>query len=78
MKERGFWDEYMDAYETCIGATSTEWAPWYVIPADRKWVSRAMVAHVVTQAINQLDLKFPEVTKEKKGQIAAARKALAD
>jgi PPK2 family polyphosphate:nucleotide phosphotransferase len=78
LKERGFWDDYMDAYETCIGATSTEWAPWFVIPADRKWVSRAMVAHVVTTAINQLDLKYPEVTKEKKAQIAAARKSLAD
>jgi PPK2 family polyphosphate:nucleotide phosphotransferase len=73
MKERGYWDDYMNAYETCIAATSTDWAPWHVIPANHKWVSRAMVAHVVTQAIAKLDLKYPEVTKEKKGQIAAAR-----
>src|SRR5579862_5129672 len=51
MKERGYWDDYMDAYESCLSATSTEWAAWHVIPADHKWVARAMVAKVVTTAI---------------------------
>jgi PPK2 family polyphosphate:nucleotide phosphotransferase len=76
LKERGFWDDYMDAYETCLRETSTKWAPWYVIPADHKWVSRAMVAHVVTQAIEGLDLKYPEVSPAKKEQIALAKKQL--
>lgn len=76
MKERGYWNEYMDAYERCIAATSTEWAPWHVIPADHKWVSRAMVAHIVTSAIHALDLQYPEVPKAKREQIAAARKQL--
>ncbi len=76
LKERGYWDDYMDAFESCIAATSTEWAPWHVIPADYKWVSRAMVANVVARTIKSLDLKYPEVTKEKLAQIAAAKKQL--
>jgi PPK2 family polyphosphate:nucleotide phosphotransferase len=76
LKERSYWDDYMDAYETCIRATSTDWAPWHIIPADHKWVSRAMVAHIVARAIARLDLKYPEVTKEKEQLIAQARKKL--
>jgi PPK2 family polyphosphate:nucleotide phosphotransferase len=76
MKERGYWDDYMRAYEDCLSATSTEWAPWHVIPADYKWVTRAMVATIITTAIQGLDLKYPEVTPEKQKQIAAAKKEL--
>ncbi len=76
MKERGYWNDYMDAFETCIRETSTEWAPWHVIPADKKWVSRSMVAHVISKTILSLDLKYPEVTPEKLEQIAAAKKTL--
>jgi PPK2 family polyphosphate:nucleotide phosphotransferase len=76
LKERGYWNDYMDAYENCLNATSTEWAPWHVIPADHKWVSRAMVAHVVTTTVAQLDLKYPEVPPAKREQITAAKKVL--
>jgi len=76
MKERGFWDDYMAAFEDCIRATSTEWAPWYVIPANHKWVSQAMVAHLVANAIAKLELKYPEVPAAKREQIDAARKLL--
>jgi len=76
MQERGFWDAYQDAYEECIGATSTKWAPWYVIPADRKWVARAMIAKIITSTIEGLDLHYPEVTPEKVKQIAEAKKKL--
>jgi len=76
LAERGFWDDYMSAYEQCLSATSTKWAPWHVIPADHKWVSRAMVAHIVSAAIESLDLKYPEVTAEKQRLIAAARQQL--
>src|SRR4029078_2487893 len=51
LAERGHWDDYMDAYETCIDETSTKSAPWYVIPADHKWVSRAVVAAILTDTI---------------------------
>lgn len=76
LKERGYWDEYMDAYEKCIDATTTEWAPWHVIPADHKWVSRAMVANIVTRTIKGLDLRYPEVSPAKGEQIREARKKL--
>lgn len=74
--ERGFWDEYMQAYEDALGATSTSWAPWFVIPADHKWVSRAMVAAIITDAIDRLDLRYPEVTPDKLRAISEARKFL--
>ena len=58
----------MRAYEDCLSATSTKWAPWYVVPADHKWVTRAVVADVVTTAIRSLDLKYPEVTDEQQSR----------
>jgi PPK2 family polyphosphate:nucleotide phosphotransferase len=76
LKERALWDDYMQAYEDALAATSTEWAPWYVIPADHKWVSRATVAKIITTTIGGLDLKYPEVSPEKKKQIKAAEKVL--
>jgi PPK2 family polyphosphate:nucleotide phosphotransferase len=76
MKERGYWDDYMNAFEECLSATSTEWAPWHVIPADHKWVARSMVAHLVSTAIAALDLKYPAVSPAKQQQIAAAKKQL--
>jgi PPK2 family polyphosphate:nucleotide phosphotransferase len=76
LAERGFWDDYMKAYEEAINATSTKWAPWYIIPADHKWVSRAMVARIVTQALESLDLRYPEVTEAQRAIIEEARKQL--
>ena len=76
LAERAHWARYMRAYSDCLSATSTEWAPWYVIPADRKWVTRAVVADVVTTAIRSLDLKYPEVTKEQQEHLAEARRQL--
>ena len=77
LAERGHWDEYMAAYEDAIGATSTDWAPWYVVPADHKWVTRAVVADVVTTAIRGLDLKYPDVTPEQRKLLGEARAKLA-
>jgi PPK2 family polyphosphate:nucleotide phosphotransferase len=74
--ERRFWDDYMAAYEECLQATSTEHAPWYVIPADHKWVSRALVANILASAIGSLGLKYPEVTEEKRKAIKFAKKQL--
>jgi len=76
MPERERWDDYMHAYEQALGATSTKWAPWYVVPANHKWVSRAMVAAIVTSAIRSLDLKYPEVSPGQAEQIAEARQRL--
>jgi PPK2 family polyphosphate:nucleotide phosphotransferase len=76
LAERGYWDDYMAAYEDAMSATSTEWAPWYVVPADYKWITRTVVADVVTSAIRGLDLKYPEVTAEQRKLLAEARKKL--
>ena len=76
LAERDFWDQYMDAFETAINATSTEWAPWYVIPADHKWVMRAIVSQVITETILSLDLEYPKASKEKEQRMEEVRRAL--
>ncbi|HJZ58542.1 MAG TPA: polyphosphate kinase 2 family protein [Gemmataceae bacterium] len=76
LAERKRWGEYIDAFEDCISATSTEWAPWYVIPADKKWVARALVANILVSAIRGLDLSFPKVTAEQHAALARAREQL--
>ncbi len=57
--ERAHWDSYMEAYEDAINATNTKWAPWYVIPADHKWVARTLVAEILANTIEKLDLEIP-------------------
>jgi PPK2 family polyphosphate:nucleotide phosphotransferase len=76
LPERAFWADYMDAYEDALAATTTEEAPWYVVPADNKWVTRAVVADVITTAIRSLDPRFPEVTEEQRKALAEAKSQL--
>ncbi len=76
LAERDHWDDYRKAYEEALSATNTKWAPWYVVPADHKWVSRAIVAAIVVKAIEALDLKYPEVTADMQHEIEKARKIL--
>jgi PPK2 family polyphosphate:nucleotide phosphotransferase len=76
LSERAFWKEYEGAYEEMLEATSTKQAPWYVIPADHKWVSRAAVSSIVVREIAALELRYPEVTDQKRQQIAQAKKQL--
>ena len=75
--ERALWKDYMSAYEEMIEATSTPWAPWYVIPADNKWFTRLVVADVIVAALESLDLAYPKVGKEKRRELAKVRKAIA-
>jgi PPK2 family polyphosphate:nucleotide phosphotransferase len=74
--ERAFWDRYMEAYEDALSATSTEWAPWYVVPADHKWGTRAIVADILTSTIRSLGLEYPELPEEERKALAEARKKL--
>jgi len=74
--ERKHWDAYMEAYDTAITATSTEWAPWFVIPADHKRVMQAMVVRILVETIAGLDLHWPEVTDEEREADARARREL--
>jgi PPK2 family polyphosphate:nucleotide phosphotransferase len=75
-KERGFWNDYMKAYEDTIRNTATDYAPWYVVPADNKWFTRVVVAAAVIETLASLDLAYPEVGKEKLKELDAARQAL--
>jgi polyphosphate kinase 2 (PPK2 family) len=67
---------YQEAFEDAIGHTATPWAPWYVIPADNKWIMRAIVSMIVTEAITSLKLSTPEVSSEKKQLLEEARREL--
>ena len=76
MTERGYWDDYVDAYERALTDTSTKHAPWHVVPADHKWVAHAVVASILSSSINALDLKYPQITPEQKQALDEARKQL--
>jgi PPK2 family polyphosphate:nucleotide phosphotransferase len=76
VRERAFWDDYMRAYEEMMAATSTPWAPWYVIPADHKFVTRALVARILAERMRELGLQPPRVGPEQRGAFAEARKQL--
>jgi PPK2 family polyphosphate:nucleotide phosphotransferase len=76
VKERGHWDEYMKAYEEMLEHTGTEWAPWHVIPADRKWFTRALVARIIIETLEGLDLHYPVLSEKQKAELADARDVL--
>jgi len=75
-KERGYWDDYMDAYEKVIQNTATKQAPWYVIPANNKWYTRVIVATSIITTMAELDLHYPKVDEAKLKEIAAAKEML--
>lgn len=75
-KERGFWKDYMEAYEETIRETASEEAPWYVVPANNKWFTRVIVAAAVIEALSSLNLQYPKVSAAKKKELAEARKVL--
>ncbi len=75
-KERGYWDDYMKAYEETIQNTATDFAPWYVVPADNKWFTRVVVASAVISTLASLDLAYPKVSKEKMAELQVARETL--
>jgi PPK2 family polyphosphate:nucleotide phosphotransferase len=74
--ERKLWDKYMDAYEDAIRETSTEKAPWFVVPSDNKWFARLVIAEAIVEAMEGLDLEFPKVEGEKLKELEQVRGAL--
>jgi PPK2 family polyphosphate:nucleotide phosphotransferase len=76
VKERGFWDDYMKAYADAISNTSTEEAPWYIIPADKKWFTRLAVSEVIVKKLESMKPNYPVVTAEHKAELAEAKKML--
>jgi PPK2 family polyphosphate:nucleotide phosphotransferase len=77
VRERGYWTDYMRAYEEAIRATASKHAPWFVVPADNKWFTRLVVAAAIVQAVEELHLVYPKVSRRKKQELQTIRAALA-
>lgn len=73
VKERAYWNDYVRAYEDALSHTSTEFAPWYVIPADHKWFTRIAVAEIITNAMEGLHLAYPKVSDEQRIALLQAK-----
>jgi len=78
LAERQYWDEYLNVYEKMLYKTSTKTAPWYIIPADYKWIARSVIADIISTKIRSLKLHYPEVSDESLQQLEEARQKLAD
>ena len=74
--ERARWDDYMAAFEAALAATSTPWAPWYVIPADHKPLTQALIARILVDTIQSLDLQWPQVSEQEHSDNLEARRLL--
>ncbi|MGW4897201.1 polyphosphate kinase 2 family protein [Kitasatospora sp. NPDC004240] len=78
IRERERWDEYQQAFSEMLSATSTPWAPWYVVPADRKWFARICAAAVLAHTLMDLDPRYPTVNAQARKELRAARRRLED
>jgi PPK2 family polyphosphate:nucleotide phosphotransferase len=76
LQERDRWDDYMDAYEKMIAKTSSDEAPWLVVPADHKWVTRLVVAETIIETLESLDLNFPTPPPQERKKLESARREL--
>jgi PPK2 family polyphosphate:nucleotide phosphotransferase len=76
VEERQSWDAYQDAFSEMFSHTSTTWAPWYVIPADRKWFARIGGAAVIVNALMEIDPQYPRVGEEQRRELLAAKEQL--
>lgn len=78
LADRAAWNDYMRAYESAFAATSTPGAPWYVVPGNKRWFTRATIAKIIADKLESLNLRFPEVSAKQKQQIEEARRILAN
>lgn len=76
VRERAFWNDYMEAYEDVFQHTSTDYAPWYIVPGDRKWYTRLVVADIICSKLQQLNLKYPTVSEEHHQELLKAKNIL--
>jgi len=76
VKERALWNDYMDAYEDTLNNTSTDWAPWYVVPADKKWYTRTAVADIIVKTLEGLNPEYPKVSDEHQAELQKAKQIL--
>jgi PPK2 family polyphosphate:nucleotide phosphotransferase len=78
VRERGHWDDYQKAFSAMLSATSTRWAPWYVIPADRKWFARICAAAVLVHTLVEIDPRYPVLSEDRRQQLQAVKRELED
>ncbi|HLN76883.1 MAG TPA: polyphosphate kinase 2 family protein [Nocardioidaceae bacterium] len=76
VRERQYWDEYQKAFSEMLSATSTPWAPWYVVPADRKWFGRLAVSAILAHTLIEIEPQYPTVSREIREELLAAKKDL--
>ncbi len=76
IKERALWDDYMKAYEDMLNETSTPEAPWYVIPADKKWYTRLAVSQIIAEKLESLNLKFPTLPQKEQNALTSYKEQL--
>jgi PPK2 family polyphosphate:nucleotide phosphotransferase len=77
VKERGYWKQYAKAYEACLAATSTRQAPWHIVPADDKRNARLIVSHIIVDALERLDIRYPRSDAKHRRELRAMRRLLA-
>ena len=76
LDDRAKWKPFMSAYAEALAATSRDYAPWYVIPADHKWFAHAVIAEILVKTLDDLDLKFPKLSAARRRELAEARRRL--
>ncbi len=76
VEERKFWNDYQKAYEDAISATSTNYAPWYIVPADKKWFTRLLVSEIIIEKLKELNLEYPKLSKEQTAELQKSKEAL--
>ena len=76
IRERQYWDDYMQAYDEAIRVTASKASPWFVVPADNKWFTRLVVAAAIVEAVENLDLEYPRLPQDQMKDLAAARAEL--
>jgi len=76
IKERGYWKDYMRCYEEAIGETATDQAPWFIVPADTQWETRAIVGRLIREQLEALDLEYPTLGAKEKARLAESKDAL--
>lgn len=78
IEERQYWDDYMEAYEECLGATSTKESPWYIVPADDKENSRLIISTIILDTLNKMKLSYPETDAKRREELQVIRKSLTE
>ena len=76
IRERMFWDKYQSAYEKAISKTSTEWAPWYIIPADKKWFSRVAIGNIIAETMKNMNIQMPVISEDEEDALLTAKEKL--